>query len=308
MTTPHPRRYRVFWALTLVCLGVGLLLAQTGWLSPPALGRLGATWPVFVILAGFSLVLRRYLSPPQTALALTAAFVVVCSGATVYAVAGPDIRGGTTTVNASEPRGFVDAASLVVNASSAALDVKVGNTGESLFAAHVTGDSAAKPSIRFDQSSTTATINTDTRDWWSFGTSKSTTITVTLSQEVGWSITVNGAAVDGILNLREAARNLQVNAAADNLAVVLDSPTGSVPIQFNGAAVNADMTVALGVPLRVTTSGVAASITVDGQNWSAIGQRTWTDPDFSSAVDRYDVTVNGASAQVRVTHDARIQP
>ncbi len=303
MSAPAARRYRIFWPLVLVCVGAGLLLAQTGSMSAAALGRLAATWPVFVILAGISLVLRRYLSPAHAALGLTAAFVALCSGATVYAVAGHDVGGGAKTVEASTPRGVVDAASLTVNASAVTLDVKVADTGGMLFVARVTGHSAARPTVDFDEVTNTVTVRTDNRDWWAFAATQASNVSVTLSQDVDWSMTVNAASVDGTMRVRGAARSITVNAAADNLALVLGSPFGSVPIQLNGAAGAANITIATGVPGRVIVSGVAASITVDGKSRSGIGQQTWSDPDFPSAIDRYDVSSNGASAQVRVTHD-----
>ncbi len=301
MSATSGRRYRVFWPLTLVFVGIGLFLAQTGWLGPAALWRLGATWPLFVIIAGISLILRRYIAPAATALAVTATFIILGSGAVVYAVAGPDLGTGTM-VSASAARGSLSSAALEVNASSVTLDVKVGDTGGNLYEAHVTGGSGAKPSISFDQSAAKVTINTDRWDWWPFASSRPMNVSVTLSRGVQWAVTVNGAAVDGLLDMQDGASNVQVNAAAGNVVMTLASPQGSVPIELNGAAVNADITVPLGVPLRVTTSGVAASITVDGENSSGIGQKTWSDAAFADAADRYDITANGASAQVSVTH------
>lgn len=301
MSASSRRRYRVFWPLTFIFVGVGLILAQTGWLGPPALWRLGATWPLFLVILGISLVLRRYIAPAATALAVTATFLIFGSAAVVYAVAGPDLGTGTT-VSGSAPGGGISAASLEVNASSVTLDVKVGDTGGSLYEAHVTGGSGTQPSISFDRSAAKVTINTDRWDWWPFASARPMNVSVTLSSGVRWAVTVNGAAVDGTLALQDGASSVQVNAAAGNVVMTLDSPQGSVPIELNGAAMNADVTVATGVPVRVTSSGVTASVTVDGQNSSGIGQKTWTDAGFAGAADRYDITANGASAQVSITH------
>ena len=301
MSTRSRRRYRVFWPLTLVFVGIGLLIAQTGWLEPPALWRLGATWPLLLVIAGISLILRRYIAPAATALVVTATFVILGSGAVVYAVAGPDLGSGAT-VSGSAPRGTLSAASLEVNASAVTLDVRVGDTGGNLYEAHVTGGTGARPDISFDQSTAKVTVTTDRWDWWPFTASRPMNVSVTLSGGVQWAVTVNGAAVDGLLDMQSGASSVQVNAAAGNVRIKLASPQGSVPIELNGAAVNADITVPSGVALRVTTSGVAASITVDGAHSSGIGQKTWSDAGFSDAADRYDVTANGASAQVSVTH------
>ena len=300
-TAPRRRRYRVFWPLTFVFLGIGLLLAQTGWLAPPALWRLGATWPLFFIVFGVSLLLRRYLSPGATALCVTAAFLILGSGAVVYAVAGPDI-GSSATFSASRPLGDVSSASLVVNASSATVDLRVGGTGGDLYAARVNGSAGARPNVSFDPGASTVTINTDNWAWWPFASSRPTTVTVTLNSSVRWAITVNGAAIDGTMDLQGAASRVQVNAAAGDVTLLLGFPQGSIPIELNGAAVNADLSVPAEVPVRVATSGVAASINVDGQTTSGIGQKTWADPVFSTAGDGYDITADGASAQVSVTH------
>ncbi len=304
MNASVARRYRIFWPLVMVCVGAGLLLAATGWLSTEALGRLAATWPVFLILGGVSLVLRRYLSPAHAAVALAAAFVTLCSGATAYALAGPTIGGATKTVVASAPRGVADAASLTVNASAATLDVMVADTGGNLFVARVTGNAAANPIVHVDAATNAVIIDTDTHDWWAFRPTQTAHVSVTLSQDVGWSITVNAASADGTMRLHGAARSVTVNAAADNTRLMLGSPVGSVPIQLNGAALTASISIATGVPAQVTASGVAASITVDGRSWSGIGQQAWSDPGFAGASDRYDISANGASAQIRVTHDA----
>ena len=301
MSASSRRRYRVFWPLTFVFVGVGLILAQTGWLGPPALWRLGATWPLFFVILGTSLVLRRYIAPAAAALVVTATFIIFGGAAVAYAVAGPDLGTGTT-VSGSAPGGSISAASLEVNASSVTLDVKVGDTGGNLYEAHVTGGSGAKPSISFDRSAAKVTITTDRWDWWPFASSRPMNVSVTLSSGVRWAVTVNGAAVEGTLDLQDGASNVQVNAAAGSLVMTLASPQGSVPIELNGAAVNADITVPPGVPVRVTSSGVAASVTVDGHNSSGIGQKAWTDAGFAGAADRYDITANGASAQVSVTH------
>ncbi len=301
MSATSRRRYRVFWPLTLVFVGIGLLLAQTGWLGPAALWRLGATWPVFLIIAGISLILRRYMAPAATALVVTATFVILGSGAVAYAVAGPE-PGSATSVSASAPRGSYSAASLEVDASAVTLDIRVGDTTGNLFEAHVTGRSEANPNITFDQRAAKVTINADRWDWWPFASSRPMNVSVTLSLGVRWAVAVNGAAVNGQLDMQDGARNVQVNAAAGDVVMTLAAPQGSVPIELDGAAVNAEISVPSGVPVRVTTSGVAASITVDGRNSSGVGERTWSDAGFSAAPDRYDITANGASAQVSLTH------
>lgn len=300
MSTPAARRYRVFWPLLLVSVGAGLLVAQTGSVSAAALGRLAATWPVFLILGGISLALRRYLSPGHAALVLVAAFVALGGGATLYAVAGQEM-GGTRTVEASMPRGEVNAASLIVNASAVTLHVTVGDTGGNLFVARVTGGSGARPAVHVDAVTGVVTIDADNRDWWPFST-RSATVTVTLSQDVGWSVNVNAASVDGTMNLDGAARTIEVNAAADNLGLELASPSAAVPVQLNGAAIATHISVVEGVPIRVSASGLGVSIAVDGRSWSGIGEQTWSDPDYSGAVNSYDISANGASVQVRVTH------
>src|SRR5512146_3149434 len=99
---PH-RRYHVFFPLTVIAIGGGLLLAELNWLPDTAIWRLGSTWPVFVILAGLSVVFHGTLTPRVAALALTASFLALCGAAIVYAVAGPDIGGAKTTIHGSSP-------------------------------------------------------------------------------------------------------------------------------------------------------------------------------------------------------------
>lgn len=44
---------------------------------------------------------------------------------------------------------------------------------------------------------------------------------------------------------------------------------------------------------------MGVSMTVDGKSWSGIGEQAWSDPDFSNATARNDISASGASVQVR---------
>lgn len=306
MSTTGRRRYRIFWPLALISVGIGLLAAQAGWVSGSALWRLGSLWPVFVILGGVSLILSGYLAPRVAAIALVVCFALGVSSALAFAAFGPDLGGHVATVSASQARGSVAAASLVIDGPAMSVDIRAADTGSSLYTAKVTGDSATAPRVTFDAATATVTVDVSIHGWWSFGFAHGTTVDIAVNRDVSWNVQVNAASVDGTIDMQSSAAKVEVDSAAGDLSMALGVPSGTVPVRLNGASITADITVPQGLPVTVTASGFAAAVAVDGHHTSSVGQSSWTDPGYASATNRYAVEADGASADVTITHDGGV--
>ena len=296
------RNRGLLFPLVLIALGVIVLLANTGVLSPEALQRLGDLWPLLLVILGLQLILNHTLPRQQATLIGLAATAVIVIAALAYAALAPAAPFGTRQANSSANLGGLSAATLDLNYSGATADIQAGGLGDALYQAHVDyPGSENPPTISLDHQSGTLEISDSSSfsPFRLFGSSQRHVL-ITLTDRIPWTIQVGGGAANLRLDLRRLQLSkLEVSGGANRLDGQLPSPKGTVSIAISGGASNVTLRAPSGSEWRVSVSGGVSAVTINGSTSGSFGgdvQRQ--SPGFASATDRFDIEINGGASHI----------
>ncbi|MFD1932355.1 hypothetical protein ACFSKW_12805 [Nonomuraea mangrovi] len=117
-----------------------------------------------------------------------------------------------------------------------------------------------------------------------------------------WRIEVRG----GTSRLTADLRGLRVTAldlqgGAEQVAVELPAPEGSVPVRIAGGASHVRFGCPTSVPVRLSLIGGGTGITFGERHLGAVGAgTTLADPGWQDGTDRYDILVTGGADTLTV--------
>lgn len=288
--------------LVLIAIGVVVLLSNAGVLSSDALLRLGDLWPLLLVILGLQLILNHTLPRQQATLIGLGATVVIVVAAVAYAALAPAAPFGTRQANSSQPLGGLTAATLDLNYNAATVDIQAGSLGESLYQARVDYPASDNPpTISLDRVTGTLEIHESGSfaPFHIFGSSRRHLV-VTLTDRIPWAIQVGGGATNLRLDVRRLQLSkLEVSGGANRLDAQLPSPKGMVVIDVSGGASNLTLRAPAQSEWRIAVSGGVSAVTINGSTSGSLGgdfQRQ--SPGYTSATDRFDITISGGASRV----------
>jgi hypothetical protein len=296
------RNRGLLFPLVLIAIGIIVLLANTGVLSPEALQRLGDLWPLLLVIAGLQLILNHSLPRQQATLVGLGAAAVIVIAAVAYATLAPSASFGTQQFDSSESLGGLSAATLDVNYSAATIEVQAGSLAGTLYQAHVDYPGGENPPIiSLDHVTNTLAIH-DSSNFSPFhlfgGTRRH--ILITLTNRIPWAIQIGGGAANLRLDLRNLQLSkLQVSGGADQLDGQLASPKGTVVIAVSGGASNVTLQAPAHSEWRVAVSGGVSAVTINGSSHGSLGgDFEQQSPGYNSATNRFDIEISGGASHV----------
>ncbi len=292
----------LFFPLVLIAIGIIVLLANTGVVSPHALERLGDLWPLLLVILGLQLILNHTLPRQQATVIGLAATAIIVVAAVAYAVLAPATSLGTQRFDSSERLGGLSAASLDLNYGSATIDVKAGGVGDSLYQAHVDYPSGENPpTISLDRETGSLQIHESSTfsPFHLFGGSRRH-VQLTLTDQVPWSIQIGGGAANLRLDLRHAQLSkLEISGGANQLDAQLPSPKGTVLISVSGGVNNVAIVAPVHSQWRVAVSGGVSAVTINGSSSGNLGgDFNQQSPGYGSAADRFDIEISGGASHI----------
>jgi hypothetical protein len=288
--------------LVLIAIGIIVLLANTGVLSPQALERLGDLWPLLLIILGLQLILNHTLPrQPATLIGLAATAIIVVA-AVAYAALAPAAPFGTQRFDSSGQLGGLSAATLDINYGAASIDVKAGGVGDSLYQAHVDYPSGENPpTISLDRETGSLQIRESSSfsPFHLFG-GRRRHVQLTLTDQVPWAIQIGGGAANLRLDLRHAQLSkLEISGGANQLDAQLPKPKGTVVIHVSGGANNVTMVAPAHTPWRVAVSGGVSAVTINGSSSGNLGgDFEQQSPEYVSSTDRFDIEISGGASHI----------
>lgn len=296
------RNRGLLFPLVLIAIGVVVLLANTGVLSPEALQRLGDLWPLLLVILGLQLILNHTLPRQQATLIGLGATVVIVIAALVYAALAPAAPFGTRQADYSAGLGGLTAATLDLNYGAATVDIQAGGVGDSLYQAHVDyPGSDNPPSISLDRESGTLEIRESSSfsPFHLFGSTRRHVL-VTLTDRIPWGIQVGGGAANIRLDLRRLQLSkLQVSGGANRLDAQLPTPKGTVLISVSGGASNVMLRAPAQSEWRVAVSGGVSAVTINGSSSGSFGgDLQQQSSGYASATNRFDIEISGGASHV----------
>jgi hypothetical protein len=128
-------------------------------------------------------------------------------------------------------------------------------------------------------------------------------VTVTLSRAVTWSLVFAGGTQRTVADLRGAhVAVLLFTAGSDEIDVTLPRPGAAVPLMMAGGVSRLLVRVPPGVPVRVSASGGAGEVTLDGATQTGVaGGTVLTSPGWREAEPDVDVDATAGASLISVT-------
>src|SRR2546427_5611928 len=269
------RNRGLLFPLVLIAIGIIVLLANTGVLSPQALERLGDLWPLLLVILGLQLILNHTLPRQQAALLGLGATAVIVIAAVAYASLAPATNFGTRQANVSGRLGGLTAATLDLGYSGATVDIQAGtNLGDSLYQAHVEyPGSDDPPTISLDRESGTLAIgeHSSFSPLRLFGAARRH-VAITLTDRIPWTIKISGGTANAHLDLRRLPlARIEISGGASRMDAQLPSPKGTVVIDLSGAVSNLTLRAPAGAQWRVAVRGGVRGLRINGSYFAALG-------------------------------------
>jgi hypothetical protein len=303
------RRPSVVGPLVLISVGAVFLLENAGLLPANTWQSLWRLWPVVLVLVGLELLVGQRI-PWVTLLGISLVVLALGIGATSYSSARTEpieLRGRTIDTN-------------LEGASQAAVTVRFG-AGELRIApmvgaaqgqlASMTYAGGEAESLRPSYSVSGGIARLEYRlDGWrggqSFGPFFGSNVDhnrmqVLLNPAVPiTALTVQGGASTAELDLRDLRiENLDMAIGAATTQVRLPR-SGRTDVHISGGAATLGIEVPDGVSARVTHKGGLSTLEVDEDRFPSVGNNRYQSPDFETANNRVDITIESGLTTVEV--------
>jgi hypothetical protein len=130
-------------------------------------------------------------------------------------------------------------------------------------------------------------------------------VTVTLSDEIRWTVRLSGGATGERVDLTGGpGGDIDFVAGTSRAEAALPAAPGTQRITMSGGADQFVVRLAGDAPARVAATGGAASVTIDGRLHTGVpADATWTPDTWATATSRYDINATAGVSTMTVTHD-----
>ena len=128
---------------------------------------------------------------------------------------------------------------------------------------------------------------------------------IAVNPSVAWFIEIR----DGVSRWDADLRNvglagIEVHGGVNRGDLQLPEPAGTVRVRVSGGASHLRLRRPAAIPVRLHIGGGASKLALDDQGFGAVGGPVRLEsPDYSAAVNRYDVEIGGGASQVTIACD-----
>ncbi|MGH2457609.1 MAG: MarR family winged helix-turn-helix transcriptional regulator [Chloroflexota bacterium] len=209
----------------------------------------------------------------------------------------PIIRAETRQLRQGEglsaPLGAVAAGRLIFASVGMRLVIRASSATTDLYRARFEGP---PPSVDVEGGTVTFHYRFGLLDW------RKRAGEIELNPTIPWQVEFHGGASKVNADLRDLRiQSVSLAGGASDVSVTLPEPVGTVPVGVAGGANEIRFTRPAGVAARVAVVGGYSMFTFDGQDQaSGVGGTSRATLDFGTAVNRYDVTIEGGANHVAI--------
>jgi hypothetical protein len=305
---PTPARRPLFWPVVLIGIGLVALLFNTGLVDWDKLAALYRLWPLLLIGLGVAIVLRGRV-PGRIATIVGAIVLIVLLVAVGGAIASiPAAVSGSTiptvTSHYSAPAAEVANPRLEMSVGAATVKVHGGSTGTDLYRATISAPSDEKPNLSLDPVTGSLNVSLPVRQGFHWGSDGNRTVDLTLDDQLPWVVALSTGATQSTVDLTGLkVTSVTLDSGASSVRLTLPKPVGSVPVNVSGGAMRLVIVRPAGTPIRVSSSGGASSLSVDGQTFGGLfheGQ-DFVSPDFATATDRDEISIQSGASNTTIS-------
>jgi hypothetical protein len=300
----------------LMAAGVIFLLQNLGLVSGQIWGSLWQYWPVILILIGLELFLggavRRVIGGVLAGVIVVAAIAAIAVGALGHWSLGG--RGATAGPLSSQTvtQALQDARSADVTVRFGAGSLNIGplpNANGQLAQLIYDGPQGTAPALSYRVRNGVGQLSYGLSSRGgppgfrlpSFGQSNSGQVDVQLNPDVPLTLNVQEGATDSRLDLGQLhVSNLELQTGASRTSLVLPASAGATSASIKGGAATIDVQVPAGVAAQIQYEGGLSNLNVDTGRFPPSGDRMYRSPDYDSAANKVDVTIQAGVATINI--------
>ena len=287
------------WGLFLLFLGVTFLLQTLNVLPWGLWSTLWRFWPVLLINAGLSILLRRYNNWLVSILILILLFGSL--GIAIWQYSGVTTDTAASTGSYTAPLDGLERGQVHVDLAAGSLTIDSLPVGSPDFATVASRLETNDLKVDFRSEEDEGILSLDMarigrrskedveREW-----------DIRLSRQLPFTLEASLAVTDSRLDLSELViTGLQMDVDLGNYIVEIPAAAGATQVQIEASLANLEITVPDGVSARIKASTSLGVIDVDERRFPREGD-FYVSPDFESAVTRVELELDCSLGRVLV--------
>ncbi|HLG71967.1 MAG TPA: DUF5668 domain-containing protein [Chloroflexota bacterium] len=308
----NQRRHRsVVWPAILIILGLVFLLQNFGLLGSDIWSYVGRLWPVILILVGLELIVGG--SHRAAGGVVIALVVIAVAGALLIGGFAPSVVGAGSSATSTEAHTLTQA---LQGASTASVSVHFGAgtlnigslQGQTDQLAQMTYQGSAQLAprasyrVRGGQGQLTYDVAHHFGPPWANNGGSGGQIDLLLAPTVPLSLDVEEGASSGKLDLSQLhVSDLTLQTGASHATLILPQNAGTTTATIKGGAATIDVEVPEGVAAQIHYNGGLSTVNVDESLFPSAGDQTFRSPNYDSAQNKVDLTIQAGVSTVHVS-------
>lgn len=263
------RNNQLFWGMILLLVGGFMLANEMGIKLPNGMSLIELLWPLALILGG------------------------------LWVILGVFLRGRVDVETASIDLQGANSASLKISHGAGELKIHGGTSPNELAHGSFAGGLEHKATRNGDRLEVRMKPAKDVMDFPFFGPRTQLDWDVSLNPQIPTALTLNVGANKSMLDLRDLnLTELKLETGASDTHVTLPA-RGRFHADFDLGAASLNITIPDGLSARIRASVGMAEVKVDESRFPRNGGY-YQSPDFDSAVNSADITIDAGAASIKV--------
>jgi Domain of unknown function (DUF5668) len=301
----------VIGPLILILIGGLLLLQNLGLVSPEVWGNLWRLWPLVLVLIGLEFLVGHRVG----ALGVLGLMLIVVGGAAVWALttataSPPSVQTRTLT----QPTQGATQANVLVNYGAGQFEIGPlqGGAADQLASMTFQAPAGVEPSVHYQVVDGVGQLQYDVAGrggwqaaalpWARGGRSQEDVpqMSVALMPSLPLSLTVRVGAADARLDLEQLkVSSLDCSVGASNAWIRMPA-AGMTTAHVAGGATALTIEVPTGVAAQIQYRGGLSTAAVDQTRFPQVGDGLFRSPDYETAANRVDLTIDSGLASVTI--------
>ena len=307
------RRGGIVGPALLILLGALLLMQNLGILPPSAWQDVWRLWPLVLVLVGVDLLFGRQISGAGLLLVLA---ILVIGGVVALAALGRTQAGAPlafetrTSTQLLQGAGEVRA-SVHFGAGELFLGALPAASGDELSTVTYDGPAPLQPRVDYTTRGGVGEADyrlTGRQGWWGgsalpwvSGSPVTPRMEIRLTPRVPLELRVETGAASSQLDLTQLrVTALDLSTGATTTLVRLPATAGTTTVRVSAGAATVTLEVPPGVAAQVRYKGGLSSFNVDQSRFPPAGDQLFRSPDYDTAANRVDLTIESGVSTVTV--------
>ncbi|OGE88203.1 MAG: hypothetical protein A2760_02690 [Candidatus Doudnabacteria bacterium RIFCSPHIGHO2_01_FULL_50_67] len=286
--------WRLFVGFFIIILGLALLAQNTGWFgSLDVWGFFARLWPVFIIIAGLSMLSRG----GWVGGLITFAAVVLIGGLIAAAFLGaPEREGEVQTFDITRGEGAKVAE---VSVSFGAGTFKMRGGSPSLASGRLESSFAdLKTSSQVDGDTQYVSLETDSNFSGVYRKNQNE-LTVDLNNDIPTSIDIDSGASDLDIDLGTVnVTDFSIDTGASSLDLVLGDRAANASVSIDAGASSINITIPRGLGVKLSAEGALSSRNF--QDFRSLGNGRYESENYAAAAKKVEINIDAGVSSLNV--------